>query len=154
MTIRRTRERVTTREDDVQPVETTPVEAEEQYSVTTDPYEERRDSAWRAGQLVYLVFAVVEALIAIRFVMLLLGANPDAGFTSFVYGVTGPLVAPFEGIFGAPDVETGVFDPASLVALIVYPLVGWVIAKLIDILLGERRSAVRTRTHSVDTHVR
>ena len=154
MSIRRTRERVTTHEDDVEPAETMPVEAEERDSVTTDPYEERRDSAWRVGQLIFLVFAVVEALIATRFVMLLLGANPDAGFTSFIYSVTGPLVAPFEGIFGAPDLETGVFDPASLVALIVYPLVGWVIAKLLDILLGDRRSAVRTRTRSVDTHVR
>ena len=76
------------------------------------------------------------------------------GFTDFVYDITGPLVAPFEGIFGAPDVETGVFDPASLVAIVVYSLIAWVIAKVLDISLGETRTGVRSRSRSVDTRMR
>ena len=122
-------------------------------SVSTDPYSDRRDAAWRVSQLVWLVFGVGIALIAIRFVLLLLGANPDAGFTNFIYTVTNPLVRPFEGIFGAPDLETGVLDPASLVAIVVYSLLAWVVAKLVDILVGESRSAVETRSRSVDDHV-
>ena len=46
-------------------------------------------------QLVYLVFGLIEGLIAIRFVLKALGANPTAGFAEFIYGITGPLVAPF-----------------------------------------------------------
>ena len=122
-------------------------------SVSTDPYSDRRDAAWRVSQLVWLVFGVGIALIAIRFVLLLLGANPDAGFTDFIYTVTNPLVRPFEGIFGAPDLQTGVLDPASLVAIVVYSLLAWVVAKLVDILVGESRSAVETRSRSVDDHV-
>lgn len=137
------------------PAEPAPVvEAQERHVVATDPYDGRRNSAWRLSQLVYLVFGVAIGLIAIRFVLLLLGANPEAGFTDFVYAVTNPLVAPFEGIFGAPDLETGVFDPASLVAIVVYALLGWVVGKLIDILLGERRTGVRATTREYDTHLR
>src|SRR6476660_5924159 len=96
-----TEERVVTTEHDgtyVAPVESAVV-SEHTDTVTTDPYAPRRTGVAKGLQLVYLVFGVIEALVAIRFVMLLLGANPNAGFTSFVYNVTGPLVAPFEGIF-------------------------------------------------------
>jgi uncharacterized protein YggT (Ycf19 family) len=130
------------------------VEAEETSTVASDPYDDRRNAAWRVGQLAYLLFGIGIALIAIRFVLLLLGANPQAGFTDFVYTLTNPLVAPFEGIFGAPSLETGVFDPASLVAIVVYSLVAWVVAKLIDIVFGERRTGVRATSRSVDTRVR
>jgi uncharacterized protein YggT (Ycf19 family) len=154
MAYQRTRERVERTDEDARPTQRTVVDAEETYTTASDPYEDRRNAAWRIGQLVYLIFGVVIALIAIRFVLLLLGANPNAGFTDFVYDVTGPLVAPFEGIFGAPDVETGVFDPASLVAIVVYSLIAWVVAKVIDISLGETRSGVRSSSRSVDTRVR
>jgi predicted cobalt transporter CbtA len=150
MAYERTTERVETVEHDRRPAAGPAGEAHESRTVTTDPFDERRDSAWRVGQIVYLVFGVGIALIAIRFVLLLLGANPDAGFTNLVYSVTGPLVAPFEGIFGAPSLETGVFDPASLVAIVVYALVGWVSGKVLSIALGETRSATRTRTSRVD----
>jgi hypothetical protein len=154
MATQRTTERVETYAREVEPGPAPVVEAEESHVVATDPYDRRRDSAWRVGQLVFLVFGVAIALIAIRFVLLLLGANPEAGFADFVYSVTNPLVAPFEGIFGAPDLETGVFDPASLVAIVVYALLGWVVGKVIDITLGETRTGVSATTREHDTHVR
>src|SRR5262245_55369426 len=39
----------------------------------------------RTGQLVNLIFGVVELLIGLRFFLKLFGANPDAGFTRVVY---------------------------------------------------------------------
>src|SRR5215217_3219500 len=130
------RERVRTEHEEYA-AERPAIVAEETSTVATDPYDQRRDAAWRASQLVYLVFGVGIALIAIRFVLLLLGANPNAGFTDFIYTVTNPLVRPFEGIFGAPSLDVGVFDPASLVAIVVYSLIGWIVAKVVDIALGE-----------------
>ena len=138
----------------VAPRVTPSVVSEETHMVATDPYDVRRDRAYRVLQVVYLIFGVIVALIAIRFVLLLLGANPDAGFTAFIYAVTGPLVAPFEGMFGVPSTDTGVFDPASLVAIIVYSLLGWLVAKVVSIALGETRSGIRTSTRSVDTELR
>jgi uncharacterized protein YggT (Ycf19 family) len=154
MAYQRTTEHVERAEAEAPPVQRAGMSSEATYTTASDPYEDRRNAAWRIGQLVYLIFGVVIALIAIRFVLLVLGANPNAGFTDVVYDVTGPLVAPFEGIFGAPNVETGVFDPASLVAIVVYSLIAWVVVKLIDISLGETRTGVRSSTRSVDTKVR
>jgi hypothetical protein len=122
-------------------------------SVAYDPFENRRLAANRVMQVVYLVFGVIEALIAIRFVLKALGANPAAGFAQFIYGITGGLVAPFYGLFGNPAAQGSVLEVQSLVALIVYALVAWLIGKLAWIVVGETRSAVRTRSTRVDSRI-
>ncbi len=88
---------------------------------------------YRAVQITWFVFGLINALIGIRFLLKMLGASPQAAFVSFMYGVTGPLVAPFRGIF--PDNGQGfyIFEPASLVAIVVYLLLGWGIVALIRI---------------------
>jgi YGGT family len=118
-------------------------------SVSYDPYGARRRGTYRLIQLVYLVFAVIELLVAIRFVLRALGANANAGFAQFIYGVTAPLVAPFVGLFPSPASNGMVIEPGTVVALIVYPLLGWVIGKLLWVLVGEDRSAVTTRSTTV-----
>lgn len=130
------------------------VVAEDRATVAADPYDTSRAAARKITQAVSLVFGVVISLVAIRFVLLLLGANPDAGFTSFIYSVTGPLVAPFEGMFGAAQTGNSVLDPASLVAIVVYSLLAFLVTKLIWLLLSDERRAVRTRSSSVDTELR
>src|SRR5215470_10482891 len=94
--------------------------------------------AHRAGQIVYFAFGVLEALLIIRLVMKLLGANPDAGFSQLIYGVTFPFVALFQGVFPNPGGSSGVLELSTLLALIVYTLVAWGIVRLIY-LLAERR---------------
>ena len=123
-------------------------------TVATDPYEGRRATVDRVIQAVYLVFGVLEALLAIRFVLKLLGANEAAGFTSFVYGITAPFLAPFAGIFGTPQADGSVLELHTLVAIVIYALVAWLVAKVVWLALGETRSAVQTTTQSIDQHVR
>ena len=89
-------------------------------SVAYDPYANKRVAAYRVVQLVYLVFGLIEGLIAIRFVLKALGANPSAGFAQLIYGITAPLVAPFYGLFGNPTAQGSVLEVHSIVALIVY----------------------------------
>ena len=116
-----------------------------------DPYAGRRQAGYRLVQAVYLVFGVIETLIVIRIVLRALGANSQAGFAQFIYGVTAPLVAPFAGLFGNPQAGGAVLEVHSIVALIVYALLAWLIAKLVWLLVGETRSAVTTTSTSVDT---
>jgi len=104
-------------------------------------------------QLVYLVFGLIEGLIAIRFVLKALGANPSAGFAQLIYGITAPLVAPFYGLFGNPTAQGSVLEVHSIVALIVYALLGWLVVRLTWILVGESRSAVKTHSTAVDTRL-
>src|SRR5437867_8240915 len=126
------------------------VAAGQQRVVRYDPYAERRGTAAKLVQLVWLVFGLVEALIAIRFVLKLLGANPNADFARLVDGATAPLVAPFVGLFGTPRLGGSVFEPQALVALVVYLLLAWVLARLVWLLAGETRAAVTTTASTVE----
>jgi hypothetical protein len=104
-------------------------------------------------QAIWLVFGVVEGLIAIRFVLMLLGANPAAGFAQLVYGTTAPLVAPFVGLFGTPRTGASAFELHSIVAMVVYFMLAWVLVRLAWLLLGETRRAVATSAEAVEHRV-
>ncbi len=122
-------------------------------TVAYDPFDGRRIAAYRITQLIYWVFALVEGLIAIRLILKALGANPTAGFAQFIYGITTPLVAPFLGLFGNPAYQNSVLELSSIVALIVYALLAWLLGKLVWILVGENRSAVRTHSTQMDSRI-
>ncbi len=86
-----------------------------------------------AQRVIWFIVGVIDVFLAIRFVLLLLGANQGAGFVDFIYGLTGIFVAPFVGIFGAPTYGQYMFEWSSLLAVIVYTLVAWGIVKLITL---------------------
>ncbi len=86
-----------------------------------------------AQRIIWFIFGAISITIAIRFVLLLLGANREAGFTDFIYSLSAPFVAPFVGIFGEPTYGQSVFEVSSLLAIVVYLLIAWGIAKLLTI---------------------
>ncbi|MHB8051474.1 MAG: hypothetical protein ACYDHQ_09695 [Coriobacteriia bacterium] len=83
------------------------------------------------SRVIMFVFGAIEVLIAIRFVLLLLGANAEAGFTKLIYGVSGVFMAPFATIFNTQEAGGAVFEWSSLVAIAVYALVAWGLVALI-----------------------
>jgi hypothetical protein len=93
--------------------------------------------------LIYFFFGALETLLAFRLVLKLTGASIASGFVGLIYGLTGIFILPFEGIFRrgyTQGVETtSVFEPSTLVAIIVYAVVAWGIVKLIRILSGEKQ---------------
>lgn len=89
---------------------------------------------FRAAAIVGFIVGVVDILIAGRFLGKLLGASAQSAFVSFIYQVSAPLVAPFAGIFGDTGSKTNLFETASLVAIVVYAVIGWGIVVLIRIL--------------------
>jgi hypothetical protein len=93
---------------------------------------------------VYVIVALIEAVLATRFVLRLLGANPDAGFARFISSLSAVFVTPFLGLFGTPESEGRMLEPQTLVALVVYPLLAWLVAKLIWLAFGASRSATAT----------
>lgn len=106
---------------------------------------EKRDASTyqTAGYFVYLIFGVLEALLIFRFILKLLGANPLSGFVDFIYNLSAVFVVPFAGIFNTSlangAVTTSVFEPATLVALIVYVLLAWGIVTLIRVISGRQQ---------------
>ena len=89
-------------------------------------------------RLINFIVGILLAILAVRFVLSLLGAKQDNVFESLVYTVSYPFVAPFFGLFGY-TMKYGVarFELETIVAMIVYALVGFGIAKLVT--LGRNR---------------
>lgn len=85
-------------------------------------------------QVLYLVFGVMEGLLAIRFFLALLGANPAAPFVAFIRGLTQPLVAPFLGIFPTFQQDGFVWEPHTIVAMLVYALLLWLLVQVLSLL--------------------
>jgi hypothetical protein len=88
---------------------------------------------FRAAAVVAFIVGVVDIFIAARFLGKLLGASAHSAFVSFIYQVSSPMVAPFTGIFGDTGSKTNTFETASLVAIVVYAVIGWGIIVLIRI---------------------
>ncbi|MDZ4243511.1 MAG: YggT family protein [Candidatus Doudnabacteria bacterium] len=86
---------------------------------------------FRGTQIVWYIAGLLEVLLAFRFVLKLLGANASAGFTSFIYGITQPLAAPFLSVFKITRVEGSVFEWTTVLAMLVYWLIAIAIAKLL-----------------------
>ena len=85
---------------------------------------------YRGTQVVWYILGLVEILLAFRFILKLFGANPAAGFTSFIYGVTYIFAAPFLNVFRITQVAGSVFEWTTLLAMIVYWIIAYGIIKL------------------------
>jgi YggT family protein len=93
-------------------------------------------------------------VLAIRFFLALLGANPAAGFTQFIYSITKPFLAPFVGLFGTARFGGSVLDVSPLVAIIACALIAWVLVKAVGLVMGDSRRGVRTTSSQIDTRMR
>ena len=85
---------------------------------------------YRGTQIVWYIIGLLEILLAFRFVLKLLAANPGAGFTAFIYNASYILAAPFLSVFRVSRVEGSIFEWTTLLAMLVYLLIGWGIIKL------------------------
>ncbi len=94
----------------------------------------------RAIQVVWWIVGLVDILLAIRFLLKLLGGSTVSGFVTFMYNITQPLVAPFHGIFNTTVQGRSILEPESLVAIAIYSLIGWGIVSLVRMMTRTRRA--------------
>lgn len=86
---------------------------------------------YRGTQLVWYLLYYVEIILILRFALKLLAANPQAGFTGFIYGLTNFLVAPFLSVFRITQVSGSIFEWTTLLAMLIYWLIAWGIVRLL-----------------------
>ncbi len=130
-----TRETITTQERNNVPVDQRSTKSVVKTQISSGQYIE---------QFIYFVLGVVNVLLAFRFILKLTGASPSSSFVQFIYNLTRIFVMPFEGIFRravAEGIETSsVFEPSTIVALVVYAILAWGLVALSRMLSGEVQS--------------
>ncbi|ACZ39965.1 hypothetical protein [Sphaerobacter thermophilus] len=99
-----------------------------------DPAQEvlrRRAIFQRIATVVWTIIGFIEALIGLRVLLKLIAANPDNAFVNGVYDFSGVFVNPFLGIVNDPQSGNSVLEINSLIAMVVYLLIGWGLVRLI-----------------------
>jgi len=109
---------------------------------------EYRETIYKVSQFVWLLFGGLEALIGIRVILMLIGANPGSWFTAFIYQLSELFLWPFRNIVANPGFQNYVLEITSLIAMLVYAFIGWAIVRLIWVLF------YRTPTSQVTTYDR
>ena len=113
----------------------------------------RFNPSWRPVQLVYLIFGVIDGLLAIRLILKLLGANPTAGFSNWLYNVTALFLAPFKNILPTYGSQQSQLEMSVVLAILVYALLGWALGRLVVIIfyrnvtVARRSGALRPRSY-------
>jgi ABC-type Na+ efflux pump permease subunit len=85
---------------------------------------------YRGTQVVWYILSLLETILAFRFVLKLFAADPSAGFSNFIYGISYPFVAPFLSVFRTMRVEGNVFEWTTLLAMLIYWLIALAIVRL------------------------
>ncbi len=89
----------------------------------------------RLSQFIDYAFFLIYALLAVRFVLAMIGARGEAGFVEFIVSLTDPFFAPFRNIVGG--VEGSPTSSASFsigIALLAYVVLHIVINRLLRLI--------------------
>ena len=120
-------------------------------STQKEPERERRIFTFKATQVIWLLLGILEVMLALRFGLKLIGANPASPFAVFIYGFTGLFLFPFAGLTGAPAAGGMVLEFTTLIAMVVYALIGWAVERIIFLIFYRPRGPV-TQTTTTDKH--
>lgn len=94
---------------------------------------EKKKAIFRSNQVVWYILGIIEVLLAFRFILKVLGANPFSPFTNFIYTITYPLIAPFNGILGVSSTATSTIEWSVFIAAAVYVCIAWALIYLLDL---------------------
>jgi uncharacterized membrane protein len=101
---------------------------------------ERRLRIFQINRILWSIFAFLEILLAFRFMLKLIGANPDSGFAVLIYGLSGLLVGSFVGLILTPVYSGAALELTTLIAMLVYALIFWGIVYVIKIVVDRPRA--------------
>lgn len=119
-----------------------------------EPERERRILTFKATQLVWILFGIIEALIALRIVLMLFGANPNSPFFVLIYGLTYLFLYPFSGLIHSPTIGSMVLELSSIFAMGVYGLIAWGIERIFHLILYRPKGPISqvTETTTSEQH--
>jgi YGGT family len=119
-----------------------------------EPEREQRIFTFKATQLIWLLFGILEALIALRIGLKLIGANPESVIVALIYGFTYLFLFPFAGLVGSPASGNFVLEVSSMFAMVIYALIAFALERTVWLLLYRPRGPVvgTTQTTTSEHH--
>ena len=119
-----------------------------------EPEREQRIFTFKATQLVWLLFGILEALIALRIGLMLIGANSGSPIVALIYGFTNLFLFPFTGLVGSPTAGNMVLELSSMFAMLIYGLIAWAIERTVWLAFYRPRGPVVavTETTTSENH--
>lgn len=123
-------------------------------SMQNEPEREQRIFTFKATQLVWLFFGILETLIILRILLKLIGANPASPIAALIYAFTDLFLFPFAGLTATPSAGGMVLELPSIFAMVIYALIAWAIERTIWVIFYRPRGPVVevTRTSSSEHH--
>jgi len=114
-------------------------------TVQQESEREERIFTFKVTQLIWLLLGLLEALIALRIGLKLIGANPASPIVALIYGFTSLFLFPFEGMIASPSFGSIVLELSSFFAMLIYGLIAWAVERTVWLLFYRpRRSGVST----------
>jgi hypothetical protein len=119
-----------------------------------EPEREQRIFTFKATQLIWLLFGILEAMIALRIGLKLIAANPDSPIVALIYGFTSLFLFPFEGLIGSPAFGSMVLELSSMFAMLIYALIAWAAERIVWLIFYRPRGPVvgTTQTTTSEHH--
>jgi len=114
--------------------------------VIRDVAAERRLGLFQITRIMWTALAILEVFLGLRFMLKLIGANPESGFSWLIYGITGLFVKPFTDLVSTWYTGDTIIEVTTLIAMAVYALFFWGMVRVTRI-IADRPSA-RTITRS------
>lgn len=95
---------------------------------------EKKKTIFRSYQIIWYIVGFIETLLAFRFLLRLLGANPRSGFADLIYSLSLPFISPFVNLFPTPGGGRFAIEFSTIMAMIVYFLIGYAVVKLLQMI--------------------
>jgi hypothetical protein len=120
----------------------------------SEPGRDQRIFTFKITQLIWLFLGILEAFIALRIGLKLIGANPGSPIVTLIYGFTNLFLFPFEGMTATPSAGGMVLELSSFFAMVIYALIAWVVERTVWVLFYRpRESAVAVvETSTSESH--
>ncbi len=124
-------------------------------SLQREPEREQRIFTFKAAELIWLLFGILEAAIALRIGLKLIGANPESPIVALIYGFTQVFLIPFAGMVSSPSAGNMQLELSSMFAMLIYAMIAWAFERLIWLIFYRPRGPVvgitETKTHEHHT---
>jgi uncharacterized RDD family membrane protein YckC len=107
-----------------------------------EPEREQHIFSFKITQLIWLLLGILEALIALRIGLKMIGANPDSPIVALIYGFTYLFLFPFAGMTATPSAGSMVLELSSFFAMGIYALIAWVVERVVWLIFYRPRGPV------------